>query len=449
MNHLNPWEEKMQRCLSEHQVAPPHRGWERLQEELNAAESKPAAIQTAKDAGAKKRAPLWLRHTAISITTICAAACLTAVFVLHFGMRNQTEAVANGNDSIDSQLIATQEMPQAGTAVAKTTITNANVTETKTYASVQSDNQDKKKLRPRISSKVSDYEAEQAATSVHSLGSSFYEIANEEKQVAQSTAKSTDTHKNSATSLTSRAAIVPIHTTRRASSRKVQFSLSMNSEAARNFSNSGNYYQVPLLSASSPESADANIKDDMEQIVVGNSSEDVKSRVKHKATIRYGLGISIPLSRHWALHTGLTYSRLSTDIQSGTAEAYYRSEQRLHYIGIPLQVSYAFFTSRYVNLYAAAGGAIEKCVKGTLSTTVNNSPTMRSNESGGENLADGLWQISLGASMGVQLNLTKHIGIYAEPGFSYYIPDGSSLPNVRHDYPYRFDLQAGLRFSME
>lgn len=463
MNHLNHWEEEMRRRLSEHQAAPSAKGWERLQEALNAAEVEGAASPSAEcgdstaaepkkgavAAGPTKRKPFWLRHPAVIVTTLSAAACLLAVFVLRLGDGYEENSIAAQTDSVQNlnNTAIHSTSPVAPTVAGQTEFSGTE--KAKTIAATKAPKTEPFSDVPSTSLGASAEKTMPEAVTTEQERISTCEVERNEKQIAEHVDPKGMAEKKQPRQSASRTWTAQARSVQRATSHRPHFSLSVNPAAARNFSNSGNYYQVPLLSTSSPESSADNILNDMEQIVVATPSEKVESHVSHNATIRYGLGVSIPLTGRWMLHTGLTYSRLSTDIQAGSADAYYRTEQRLHYVGIPVQLSYTFFTSRYVNLYAAGGGTIEKCVKGTLSTTVNNSESMRSNESGGKNLADGLWQASVGAAMGVQLNLTKNIGIYAEPGVSYYIPDGSSLPNIRHDYPWRFDLQAGLRFNFE
>ena len=57
------------------------------------------------------------------------------------------------------------------------------------------------------------------------------------------------------------------------------------------------------------------------------------------------------------------------------------------------------------------------------------------------------WQFSLTAAVGAQYNIGRHVGVYVEPGVSYYFDDGSSLQTIRKDKPCLFSLQAGFRLS--
>ena len=64
-----------------------------------------------------------------------------------------------------------------------------------------------------------------------------------------------------------------------------------------------------------------------------------------------------------------------------------------------------------------------------------------------QNLNEKPFQWSINASAGLQYNITPSIGLYAEPGVSYYIKDGTSLKTIYKDKPFNFNLNLGLRFT--
>ena len=186
---------------------------------------------------------------------------------------------------------------------------------------------------------------------------------------------------------------------------------------------------------------------DWDLVVAENLNREVNTRISHHVPFQFGLNVAIPLTSKWFVSTGLTYTRLTTDITSGSDASYFVTKQRLHYIGIPIHAGYTFFSSRPFNAYATAGFQIEKCVSGTQSTTYSIDQSYRSSSAYHNKLGRGLWQASFNASAGLQFNVTRNIGLYFEPGVSYYVPDGSSLPSIRHDKPWQFSMQGGLRFS--
>ena len=67
----------------------------------------------------------------------------------------------------------------------------------------------------------------------------------------------------------------------------------------------------------------------------------------------------------------------------------------------------------------------------------------------GERIAKDGFGLSLLGAGGIQLNLTKQIGLYVEPEISWTIPSESHvLQTYRSDNPVMFSLTSGLRFNI-
>ena len=163
------------------------------------------------------------------------------------------------------------------------------------------------------------------------------------------------------------------------------------------------------------------------------------SEKRHHTPFVVGMSVRWMLDEAWALESGLTYTRLVTDLAAGNLTG----EQKLHYIGIPLKVSRKVWADRRWSVYAAAGGAVEKCVSGQLTFTEQWKEARTK-----EKLDIDELQWSLQASVGVQYRLAGQLGIYAEPGVSYYFDDGSGVETIRKEKPFHFNLQVGLRLTL-
>lgn len=150
----------------------------------------------------------------------------------------------------------------------------------------------------------------------------------------------------------------------------------------------------------------------------------------HKQPISAGISLRKRLPKGFSVETGLTYTYLASDIlYEGSTE---KTSQSLHYLGIPLRANWSFIENRLWNIYVSAGGTVEKCVYGKI---------------GSEKETVDPLQFSVMSAIGAQLNLSRHIGIYVEPGVSYFFDDGSEVQTIRKENPFNFTLQAGLRFS--
>lgn len=183
----------------------------------------------------------------------------------------------------------------------------------------------------------------------------------------------------------------------------------------------------------------------LNQILSNNVRNAVASDIKHRMPVTVGASVRLHLDERWACETGLTYTYLSSDIRAGGDSYYYETEQQLHYVGIPLRVSYNVWERNRFSLYVSAGGAVEKCVSGKTKTVYTTDD--EKNRSGSGDLKVKPLQWSVSSAVGVQFKLSGQIGIYAEPGVAYYFDDGSEVQTIRKEQPFNFNLQVGVRFS--
>ena len=154
-------------------------------------------------------------------------------------------------------------------------------------------------------------------------------------------------------------------------------------------------------------------------------TELAKQYVHHRQPVRFGLSLRYRLDSRWSIETGLTYTRLSSDITTIVDDVATTTEQRLNYLGLPLNISYELWRSRYFGLYVSGGGMIEKCLDASS------------------------WQFSLNGAAGAEYRLTDFFSLYAEPGIGYYFKDGSSTPTIYKDHPLNFNLSFGLRLNLK
>lgn len=152
--------------------------------------------------------------------------------------------------------------------------------------------------------------------------------------------------------------------------------------------------------------------------------------IRHHQPISFGLSVRKALARGFSLETGLTYTLLSSDAKLANEE--HQIEQKLHYVGIPLRANWNFLDKKLVTLYVSGGGMVEKCVYGKLGSDKETVKPL---------------QFSVSGAVGAQLNATKHIGIYVEPGVAYYFDDGSDIQTIRKENPFNFNIQAGVRLT--
>lgn len=177
-----------------------------------------------------------------------------------------------------------------------------------------------------------------------------------------------------------------------------------------------------------------------------NRDVETKTEYEHHLPIRIGLSVAYALTDRLSISSGLTYTRLSSDIKDASRESKYIGEQRLHYVGIPVNVSYKVASSRWISLYGTAGVLAEKCVSGTTDEGYVENNTMKYTNT--HDISSKPLQMSVNAGVGIQFDFIDNVGIYAEPGLSYYFDDGSALQTIYKEKPLNFNLNVGVRFKL-
>lgn len=177
--------------------------------------------------------------------------------------------------------------------------------------------------------------------------------------------------------------------------------------------------------------------------IAANNHGKIVEQQHHDAPVTIGLAVNKKLNERWSLESGLQYTYLKSDFITGD-EYRIQEMQKLHYLGIPLRVSYRWGSFRKFSFYSTAGVQVDIPLKGKLSTShITDSIPMHI---GSHSLSVPL-QWSINGSAGVQYHFTPHISFYIEPTINYYIPDGSGLRTIRKEHPVTFTVPVGLRFS--
>ena len=183
-----------------------------------------------------------------------------------------------------------------------------------------------------------------------------------------------------------------------------------------------------------------------ESLVVYNQPE-VETKYSHKLPVKFGVSFRYGFNEKLGIESGVTYTLLNSTFTTaaGTANGNTTGKQTLHYIGIPLNVTYNIIGSKLFNVYASAGGAMEKAVGGYFETTGH--VDGKRSETNRNSLKPKELQWSLNASAGAQVNVLNQLGLYVEPGISYRIPSGSHVRSIYTDKKLDFSIGFGIRFN--
>ncbi|MBE6301088.1 MAG: PorT family protein [Parabacteroides distasonis] len=169
-----------------------------------------------------------------------------------------------------------------------------------------------------------------------------------------------------------------------------------------------------------------------------------KTNVRHKFPISVGVGVSYRLNNRFSLHSGLNYTYLSSEWE---VYAVYHDEvkQKLHFVGIPLSLSYKMAEWKDFQFYTTAGVMAEINVAGKQSAKIFSGNELLRVQTDRIRMKELLW--SLNARVGVDYPLFRFLSLYAEAGVDYYIDNGSLIETIRSEKPFNVNLQAGFRFG--
>lgn len=174
-------------------------------------------------------------------------------------------------------------------------------------------------------------------------------------------------------------------------------------------------------------------------------TKDGRTGTKHHQPIKLGVSIRYNINNRWSLQTGLNYSRLASDFSYEKRGTEYAVEQKLQYVGIPVNASYSFIKTKRFNVYATAGAEIEKLVKGEANLSAEAMSQITPTHT---TIKEGRPVFSTALSIGGELRISKDVSAYIEPGISHHFNNGSNVENIYKDKPTNFNLNMGVRINL-
>ena len=153
----------------------------------------------------------------------------------------------------------------------------------------------------------------------------------------------------------------------------------------------------------------------------------------HLFPLKVGLSAWIPVKGRLNLSTGLDYSWYrSTFTYSLSGE----QRQHVHYLGIPVRLDWVFASVKRLDAYVGGGLEGEFCLAASL---------------GGKEISKDRIKLSLVGAGGIQMNLTRRLGLYVEPQVIWLMPtdaEDNMLATYRSAHPLMFSVATGLRINM-
>lgn len=164
---------------------------------------------------------------------------------------------------------------------------------------------------------------------------------------------------------------------------------------------------------------------------------DYSQTKHHYHPMSFGLSVGYNLTPRLTLTTGMVYTYASSDFTSSAAGDDIVETQRLHYIGVPLNLKYKVWGNSAIHTYATAGCQADFNVSAKMQTSDITTDADKDRT-----------QWSVGGAVGIQYNIIPRMGIYAEPGVRYYIDNKSSVETIFKEKKLNFNLQLGVRVEL-
>ena len=163
----------------------------------------------------------------------------------------------------------------------------------------------------------------------------------------------------------------------------------------------------------------------------GSSTNQPIGSPAHSFPLKLGLSARMPVADRLYISTGLDYSLYpSTYTYSLSGE----QKQLAHYLGVPVRIDWVFASGRLLEAYLGSGLEGEVCVGASL---------------GRKKISKDGFNLSLQGAGGIQMNVTKRLGIYVEPQVMWRIPTGdSTLDTYRSTHPLMFSAATGVRCTI-
>ena len=164
----------------------------------------------------------------------------------------------------------------------------------------------------------------------------------------------------------------------------------------------------------------------------------------HDKPITFGLSMTKTINRNWNMETGLQYSLLKSEFILGEDDYYIQKRQKIHYLGIPLRLSYKWFGANRWTAYTSVGIIMNIPLSGKTDEQYVTGTVVPYSDS---------WhftpqfQWTVGTGVGLQYNFANNWGVYLEPTFSWHIPNGSTTRTIWTEHPFTITVPFGIRFT--
>lgn len=164
----------------------------------------------------------------------------------------------------------------------------------------------------------------------------------------------------------------------------------------------------------------------------------------HRLPISVGLNVRKYLTPRLGVETGLVYSYLRSQAQIEGAFGY-QYTQKVHYLGIPLSLTYSVLDRKRLDFYFIGGVMVEKAISATGQVDVFNGATRVSSTTNRLSANGVLGSVHVGTGFGY--NFIDRMGLYVEPSVNYYFRNDNQPITYRTANRWNINIRMGLRYN--
>ena len=164
----------------------------------------------------------------------------------------------------------------------------------------------------------------------------------------------------------------------------------------------------------------------------------------HRLPISVGLNVRKYLTPRLGVETGLVYSYLRSQAQIEGAFGY-QYTQKVHYLGIPLSLTYSVLDRKRLDFYFIGGVMVEKAISATGQVDVFNGTTRVSSATNHLSANGVLGSVHVGTGFGY--NFIDRMGLYVEPSVNYYFRNDNQPITYRTANRWNINIRMGLRYN--
>ena len=181
-----------------------------------------------------------------------------------------------------------------------------------------------------------------------------------------------------------------------------------------------------------------------------NTIGELESEMEHSQPVSFGITVSKQLFDDLYVETGLIYSFLYSRAKNSSVAFQEKETQKLHYLGVPLNLNYNIISLQKLNIYASVGGMIEKDIYGKY-RRVNQGQSIEEDTQSSAmvdvNISQRNPQFSVNAGVGLSYPIYNDLRLYGKVGGSYYFDAKNQFSTIYSDRKIVMDLSLGVRYE--